>query len=88
MAFFSELNTADKKKLMIYMQNEQNTIPVLSDNGSTAHNDNEKANMHAQQFLFSVFQYKLPQLTPFDSQGFLEGVKYAPNPQISRQHES
>ena len=38
--FFIELNTADKKKFwkaMKYLWKEQNTISVLSHNGSTAH---------------------------------------------------
>ena len=42
--FYIELNTADKKKFwkaMKYLWKEQNTISVLSHNGSTAHNDND-----------------------------------------------
>ena len=71
-AFFNKLNTADKKqfwKTMKYLWKEQNTIPVLSHNGSSAHNDNDKANMLNNLFS-QCFNTKLPPLTPRDCHRF------------------
>ena len=72
-AFGNELNTADKKKfwkIMKYLRKEQNTIPVLSHNGSTAHNDSEKANIF-NTFFSQYFNTKLPPLTPSDSHSLI-----------------
>ena len=71
-AFFNKLNTADKKqfwKTMKYLWKEQNTIPVLSHNGSSAHNDNDKANM-LNNFFSQCFNTKLHPLTPLDCHRF------------------
>ena len=71
-AFFNKPNTADKKqfwKTMKYLRKEQNTIPVLSHNGSSAHNDNDKANM-LNNFFLQCFNTKLHPLTPCDCHRF------------------
>ena len=54
---------------MKYLRKEQNTIPVLSHNGSSAHNDNDKANM-LNNFFSQCFNTKLPPLTPCDCHRF------------------
>ena len=71
-AFFNKLNMADKKqfwKTMTYLRKEQNTIPVLSHNASSAHNDNDKANM-LNNFFSQCFNTKLHPLTPRDCHRF------------------
>ena len=72
MSIFLSLHPKVKQfwKTMKYLRKEQNTIPVLShDDGSSAHNDNDKANM-LNNFFSQCFNTKLPPLTPRDCHRF------------------